>query len=111
MHHWQIERWSQKMSKIVTTMILRRLIPLLLILFLVSGCKKAAKIYLVPIGAAPMAEINDLASHYREKFGIQAEVLPAINPGFRDLDHERKSADRRKSGPDHARCLLGLPDK
>jgi predicted Zn-dependent protease len=67
----------------------RKVLPLLLLLLLVSGCKKASKIYLVPIGDAPVAEITDLASHYREKFGIQTEVLPAIKPDVRDLDRNR----------------------
>jgi len=67
----------------------RKILPLLLLLLLVSGCKKASKIYFVPIGDAPVAEITDLASHYREKFGIQTEVLPAIKPDVRDLDRNR----------------------
>jgi predicted Zn-dependent protease len=67
----------------------RKVLPLLLLLLLVSGCKKASKIYLVPIGDAPVAEITDLASHYREKFRIQTEVLPAIKPDVRDLDRNR----------------------
>src|SRR6185369_1255600 len=67
----------------------RKVLPLLLLLLLVSGCKKASKIYFVPIGDAPVAEITDLASHYREKFGIQTEVLPAIKPDVRDLDRNR----------------------
>jgi predicted Zn-dependent protease len=70
-------------------MALRKFPLILLILLLVSGCKKSPKIYFVPIGEVPLEEVNDLVSHYRDKFGIQAEVLPAIKPGLRDFDHDR----------------------
>src|ERR1700749_4474277 len=70
-------------------MVLRKFLPILLILLLTSGCKKSSKIYFVPIGEVPLEEVNDLASHYREKFGIKAEVLPAIKPSPRDFDRDR----------------------
>lgn len=61
-----------------------------LLMALCSGCKKPGKVYFVPIGDAPMAEINDLLSHYREKFGIAAEVLPGIKPFDTDYDRSRR---------------------
>lgn len=61
-----------------------------LLLVLGSGCKKPAKVYLVPIGDAPMAEINDLVSHYREKFGITVEVLPAMHLDETTIDSQRQ---------------------
>ena len=72
-------------------MVLRKLLPLIFfVLLLVPGCKKAPKIYLVPIGDAPTDEILDLARHYHEKFGIQADILPGIKPGSRDVDGVRQ---------------------
>jgi predicted Zn-dependent protease len=71
-------------------MALRKALLIACLLFFISGCKKTSKVYFVPIGAAPTAEINDLVSHYKEKFGIQVEVLPAINPGYGDFDGDRK---------------------
>ena len=72
-------------------MILRKALLIACLLFFISGCKKKSKVYFVPIGAAPTAEINDLVSHYKVKFGIQVEVLPAINPGYGDFDGDRKT--------------------
>ena len=69
---------------------LGKILPRLLFLFSTTSCKKAPKLYLVPIGNAPLEEIRDLATHYHEKFGIQVEVLPAMKPGYRDLDNDRR---------------------
>ena len=55
-----------------------------------SGCKKSEKIYLVPIGNAPLAEINDLAAYYQQKFGVDVKVLPQLNPAYGDFDGERE---------------------
>ena len=65
-------------------------IGILLMVLGLSGCKKSDKIYLVPIGSAPMAEINDLAAHYRVKFGVNVTVLPQMDPGYGDYDGERE---------------------
>ena len=71
-------------------MVLRKLLPLIILLCLVPGCKKAPKIYLVPIGNVPADEIVDLANHYHEKFGVPTEILPGIKPGDRDVDGMRQ---------------------
>lgn len=57
-----------------------------------TGCKKKATgtIYLVPIGDAPTIEINDLASHYREKFSVDVQVLPPVKVIETDVDPERR---------------------
>jgi predicted Zn-dependent protease len=56
----------------------------------IFGCKKNSDtIYFVPIGDAPTAEINDLASHYREKFKLDVQVLPAIKVSETDVDTRR----------------------
>jgi predicted Zn-dependent protease len=69
---------------------LLRLLSLILLIALCSGCKKPGKVYFVPIGDAPTAEINDLVNHYHEKFGIVAEVLPPIKPFENDYDRARQ---------------------
>jgi predicted Zn-dependent protease len=65
------------------------LVVVLVLSFAVSGCKKSAKLYLVPIGDVSMEEINDLASHYRQKFGITVEVLPQLKPDETVIDSTR----------------------
>ena len=65
-------------------------IAILLMVLGMSGCKKSDTIYLVPIGSAPMAEINDLAAHYRAKFGVKVTVLPQLDPVYGDYDGERQ---------------------
>lgn len=69
---------------------LRLVLLALLLLSICSGCKKSGKLYLVPIGDAPVAEINDLATHYQQKFGMQTEILPAIKPDETDIDAQRR---------------------
>jgi predicted Zn-dependent protease len=65
-------------------------IAILLMVLGISGCKKSDTIYLVPIGSAPMAEITDLAAHYRAKFGVNVTVLPQLDPVYGDYDGERE---------------------
>jgi predicted Zn-dependent protease len=48
-----------------------------------------SKLLFVPIGDAPTSEINALVGHYREKFGIESQVLPPIALQPADLDVAR----------------------
>jgi predicted Zn-dependent protease len=56
---------------------------------LCSGCKKTS-VYFVPIGNAPVAEINELVPHYREKFDLKAEVLSPMELSPTDFDSNRQ---------------------
>ena len=47
-------------------------------------------VYFVPIGQAPLAEIEQLVSDYREKFGIEIKVLPVLRPQESDIDSTRQ---------------------
>ncbi len=67
-----------------------RFAAFILLMLLTVGCKKSEKIYIVPIGDAPVAEINDLAAHYQEKFGMRVEVLPPLKPVYGDFDGDRQ---------------------
>lgn len=73
---------------------LRALGFLILCAFLLaSGCKKPEKaydIYFVPIGDAPISEIQGLVSHYREKFGLESTVLPALVPTASNRNADRQ---------------------
>jgi predicted Zn-dependent protease len=58
-----------------------------------SACKKPDKvynIYFVPIGDAPSSEIDGLVAHYRQKFGLESAVLPALTPGTSDVNPDRR---------------------
>jgi predicted Zn-dependent protease len=81
MHHW------------------RALFFLIFFLF-ASGCQKPEPekvydIYFVPIGDAPVSEIQGLVSHYRQKFGLESTVLPAFVPtaSGRDTDRQQLIAE------------------
>jgi predicted Zn-dependent protease len=56
---------------------------------LCSGCKKTS-VYFVPIGNAPVAEINELVPHYEEKFDLKAEVLSPMALSPNDFDSNRQ---------------------
>jgi predicted Zn-dependent protease len=56
---------------------------------LCSGCKKTS-VYFVPIGNAPVAEINELVPHYEEKFDLKAEVLSPMALSPTDFDSYRQ---------------------
>jgi predicted Zn-dependent protease len=63
--------------------------------FFVSACKKPEtervyNIYFVPIGNAPISEIQDLVSHYKQKFGLESTVLPVFVPTASDRNTERQ---------------------
>ena len=47
-------------------------------------------VYFVPIGDAPMSEINALINHYREKFGIEIQALPPLALNSANLDTDRQ---------------------
>jgi predicted Zn-dependent protease len=72
----------------------RTLFSLVFCFFLcTSGCKKPEKvynIYFVPIGDAPISEIQGLVSHYRQKFGLESTVLPPFVPAASDRDTDRQ---------------------
>jgi predicted Zn-dependent protease len=60
---------------------------------LACGCQKPEKvynIYFVPIGDAPISEIQALVSHYRQKFGLESTVLPRFVPAASDRDADRQ---------------------
>lgn len=76
-------------------------------------------VFFVPIGDAPISEINALVGHYREKFGMEVEVLPRMKPGSGDLDASRQqliaenvTESVRQAHPEYARntsvILLGV---
>lgn len=56
------------------------------------GCKKQKiyNIYFVPIGDAPVSEMQGLVSHYRQKFGLESTVLPAFVPAASDRSTDRQ---------------------
>jgi predicted Zn-dependent protease len=59
--------------------------------FFASGCKKQApQIYFVPIGDAPISEIQDLVAHYHQKFGLKSKVLPTFVPTASDRNTDRR---------------------
>ncbi|HVI72825.1 MAG TPA: hypothetical protein VM656_15230, partial [Pyrinomonadaceae bacterium] len=41
-----------------------------------NSLKGSGKLYFVPLGIFPATTANDLASFYRNKYGLQAEILP-----------------------------------
>jgi predicted Zn-dependent protease len=47
-------------------------------------------VYFVPIGQAPLAEIEQLVGYYRERFGIDIKVLPALGLTPNDIDASRQ---------------------
>jgi predicted Zn-dependent protease len=49
-----------------------------------------AKLLFVPIGDAPTSEISALVVHYREKFGIESQVLPPMALQPVDVDVARR---------------------
>jgi predicted Zn-dependent protease len=63
---------------------------LLCVLVLTSGCKKADKLYFVPIGDVSTLDIEGLVKHYREKFGIEARILERMQPASSDVDPRRR---------------------
>jgi predicted Zn-dependent protease len=79
------------------------------------------KVYFVPIGESPAAEIQELVSYYHEKFGLEINVLPALRPQPNDIDAGRKQliaenviASMVRAYPDYARnralVLIGITD-
>lgn len=61
-----------------------------LISLVTSGCQESRRVYFVPIGDAPTAEINALVDHYKEKFGIDSQVLPPMPLVATDVDPDRQ---------------------
>src|SRR5262249_12564858 len=47
-------------------------------------------VYFVPIGEVPAASIAELVGYYREKFGIEIKVLPALRIVPSDIDESRQ---------------------
>jgi predicted Zn-dependent protease len=65
---------------------------ILCLLTRVSTCKKPDKvyhIYFVPIGNVSRADIDGLVRHYRQKFGLDSTILPALMPGSSDVNPDR----------------------
>jgi len=50
---------------------------------------KVYNIYFVPIGDAPTSEIDGLVDHYRQKFGLESTILPALVPGPSEVNPNR----------------------
>lgn len=76
-------------------------------------------LYLVPIGRAPVAEIEALVGHYRDKFGFESRVLAPMMPVGDDEDLTRGQLIAENLGssllrayPDYARqakaILIGI---
>lgn len=47
-------------------------------------------VYFVPIGRAPLVEMEQLVVYYHEKFGVEIKVLPALRPQESDIDNSRQ---------------------
>jgi predicted Zn-dependent protease len=47
-------------------------------------------VYFVPIGEAPAAAMEELVEYYKEKFGIEIKVLPALRIIPTDIDESRQ---------------------
>ena len=43
-----------------------------------NSLKGSGKLYLVPLGSFPAKKVNDLASFYRNKYGLPVETLPSV---------------------------------
>jgi predicted Zn-dependent protease len=56
---------------------------------LAAGCKKTS-VYFVPVGNAPITQINDLVMHYQQKFDLKSEVLPGIVTSASIFDFNRQ---------------------
>jgi predicted Zn-dependent protease len=52
--------------------------------------EKGYNIYFIPIGNAPISEINGVMAHYRQKFGLESTVLPHLTPGPSDVNPIRR---------------------
>lgn len=84
---------------------------LITVLFVSTGCvrlkediplskdnlKGSGKLYLVPLGDFPADEVNDLASFYRNKYGIQIETRPSVPLPPAAIDPERKQLIAEKA--------------
>ena len=106
------------------------------VLFLNTGClrredyvpidknslKGSGKLYFVPLGIFPAKTANDLASFYRNKYGLQAEILPsvpysstAIDPRRNQLIAERAIEMMKQANPqlanDSQAIMIGLTSK
>lgn len=79
------------------------------------------KVYFIPIGESPAAEIQELVSYYHEKFGLEINVLPAFQPQPGDIDAGRRQliaenvvSSMVRAHPDYARnralVLIGITD-
>jgi len=58
---------------------------------LLAGCQPAIhkQLYFVPIGQAPMNEVQDFIAHYRAKFAIESSVLQTVKLDASDFDQSR----------------------
>jgi predicted Zn-dependent protease len=52
--------------------------------------EKVYNIYFVPIGNAPTPEIDGIVAHYRQKFGLESTILPALTPGPSEVNPIRR---------------------
>ena len=79
------------------------------------------KVYFVPIGESASAEIQHLVTYYREKFGLEINVLPSFRPQPSDIDADRRQliaenlvSSMVRAYPDYARnralVLIGITD-
>ena len=108
---------------------------LVAVLFLTTACfrrayvpvdkntlKGSGKLYFVPLGIFPAKTANDLASFYRNKYGLQIEILPnvpysstAIDPRRNQLIAERAIEMMKEANPqlanDSQAILIGLTTK
>ncbi|MGH9955923.1 MAG: hypothetical protein ACREBC_02190 [Pyrinomonadaceae bacterium] len=84
-----------------------------------AGCLRKRKLYFVPLGDFSTAMVDDLASYYRNKYGLLVETLPsvpliakAINPERQQLIAEAAVEIMREANPqlrnDPQAILIGL---
>src|SRR5258708_34862063 len=84
---------KRRRRNVQNTSTIKRLCASLILLSIclcVMGFENAKKLYFVPIGDFPVSEIGGLVTHYREKFGIEIQVLPAIAASPSDFDQRRQ---------------------
>ena len=89
----------------------RRIVSIALIAVLSIGCvrrqehipltkeslKGSGKLYLIPLGDFPAYAVTDLASYYRNKYGIQIETRPSVPLSPSAINSERKQLIAEKA--------------
>lgn len=90
--------------------------------FTKEGLQGSGKLYFVPLGDFPANKVNDLASYYRNKYGIEIATRPgvplpptAINQERNQLIAERAVEIMKQANPeltnDPQAIMIGLTDR